>query len=174
MALARSLLDPHAMALEVLHRLLDRSLPDEAEVRVAGTDRVSGKGRGRVAGAVHVQLLIAEAVVAAGSARARDQLGAEDGAGEGVGAVPVGDRDHAVVEPNGHRSMVQARQASSAMPPSKARLGSLIRQGARGWRGARPAPVATSRTKWTQVPAASPRSASRARSRVRHAAAARA
>src|SRR6266550_444740 len=57
-----SLLDRHLPPLEVLHGLLDRARPFEAEVAVAGLHRYAGKGRRVDARPVHVQLLAAEPV----------------------------------------------------------------------------------------------------------------
>src|SRR5215218_3794696 len=74
--------------------------PDEAQVAVSGADGIAGDDRRLHAGPVHVQLLVAEAIgVAAG---AFDDLGAEDIAVERVRTLPIGDRDHDVVEPHAH------------------------------------------------------------------------
>src|SRR6266550_4428064 len=55
-----SLLDCHLPPLEVLHGLLDRARPFEAEVAVAGLHRQLCERAGLDAGTVHVQLLAAE------------------------------------------------------------------------------------------------------------------
>src|SRR5690349_2517189 len=60
----RADLDFHAVLAEMVHGAVDRPLPLEAQVAVAWPDAVA-RDRMRVeAGAVHVQLVLAEAVVA--------------------------------------------------------------------------------------------------------------
>src|SRR3954451_5326691 len=82
---------------------LDPAVRAEAAVAVAGADSTL-RDRVRVhAGAVDVELLVAEAVREAGAAA--DDLGADDVAIERVRALPVGDRDDEVVE-RGHRLRV--------------------------------------------------------------------
>src|SRR3954451_17179355 len=87
----------------MLDRSLDRAVPAEADVAVAGAnailrDRVRGH-----AGAMDVELLVAEAVREARGPG--HDLGADDVAVERVRALPVGDRDDEVVE-RGHRLRV--------------------------------------------------------------------
>jgi hypothetical protein len=91
-------LDLYLVGAQVLHGLLDRAGPDEAEVAVPGTHRL---GRDQAAdirvGAVDVQPLVAEGI-GEPAVLERDDLGAEDVAVEGVRATPVADRDDDVVE----------------------------------------------------------------------------
>ena len=81
--------------------LLDRPRPDEAEVAVT---RLDGKPPDKAADvdtrAVHVQLRVAEAIREPAGANVED-LGADDVTVERVGRLPVGDRDHAMVETQG-------------------------------------------------------------------------
>ena len=80
---------------------LDRPRPDEAEVAVA---RLDGEPRNEAADVdarpVHVQLCVAQAVCEPPASDVED-LGADDVTVERVGRVPIGDRDHAVVETPG-------------------------------------------------------------------------
>jgi hypothetical protein len=80
----------------VRDRTVDRTVPDEAEVCAARSDRRVGVRLAVDAGPVDVQLVRAEAVHVA--LAARDQLGAEHVGVEGVRPVPVGDGDDAVIE----------------------------------------------------------------------------
>jgi hypothetical protein len=80
----------------------NRPRPDEAEVAVPRLHREAGYVRGDVdAGAVHVQLGVADPVRNALSFSERDELGADDVAVEAVRHFPVRDRDDDVVEPAG-------------------------------------------------------------------------
>ena len=78
------------------YRLLDRAVPDEAQVAVPGPDAIARHGLGVHARPVHVELLGAEAIRPARPAL--DQLGADHIAVERVRALQVRDRDDAVVE----------------------------------------------------------------------------
>jgi uncharacterized protein YuzE len=97
--LDRTLLDLDAVPAKVLERPVYRARPDEAEVAVSRADAIA-RDRVRVgAGPVHVELLVVETVGVAPEAEL-NQLRAEHVPVEGVRALPVGDGDHAVVEPD--------------------------------------------------------------------------
>ena len=104
----------------MLHGLLDRAGPDEAEVGVPGTHRL---GRDQAAdirvGAVDVQPLVAEGI-GKPAVLERDDLGAEDVAVEGVRAIPVADRDDDVVErePQSSRSQYSTPLSRRTMTSS--------------------------------------------------------
>src|SRR4051812_27215138 len=90
-------LDRDAVALQVRDGLFGGAVPREAEVAVAGPHRIGGARLGRRSRAVHVQLLLADAVRVP-AVRQLDELGAEHVAVERVRPLPVGDRDYNVVE----------------------------------------------------------------------------
>ena len=92
-----TLLDLYALTGQVRHGLLDRAVPDEAQIAVAGSDGNAGEGVGVNAGTVHVQLLSPEPI-GPGPAAALDQLRAEHFGVEAIGPLPVRDVDDAVVE----------------------------------------------------------------------------
>src|ERR671937_2179606 len=115
-------LDRHAASGQVLHRLLDRALPDEADVAVPRLHRLSRDEAAHVhAGAVHVHLLVAEAVGKPPVA-VLHELRADDIAIERVRALPLGDGDDDVVEPDGSHAMpaspcgVSTRARSAPIP----------------------------------------------------------
>src|SRR4051812_44475325 len=87
----------------MLDGALDRAVPAEADVTVAGADAVAGDRVRVETGAVDVELLLAEPVGEAGAAG--HDVGADDVAVERVRALPVGDGDDEVVE-RGHRFRV--------------------------------------------------------------------
>lgn len=93
----RAGLDRNATALEMSDRLSDRPGPDEAQVAVAGLDRLR-RVQSLEAGPVDVQLPVPEPVVTEPVVLLID-LGAEDVAVERIRALPVGDGDYAVVDP---------------------------------------------------------------------------
>jgi hypothetical protein len=96
-ALDRAELDLDAVRAQALDRRFDRPVPHEAQVAVSRTHRI-GSPRVRLAArAVDVQLLVAEAIGVPALVEL-DQLGAEDGAVEGVGILPVRDGNDDVVE----------------------------------------------------------------------------
>ena len=95
-ALQRTPLDGDTAALKVLYRIRDRSAPFKTKIAVAGRDRKPRHFRGLDAGAMNVELPVAETIGVAD--RPGDQLGAEHLGVEGVRALPVGHVDHAMVE----------------------------------------------------------------------------
>lgn len=80
----------------MLDRVVDRPVPDEAEIAVARPHRNSRHREGTAPGAVNVQLLLTETV--GETAAVLDELRTHGVAEEGVRALPVGDGDDAVVE----------------------------------------------------------------------------
>src|SRR5262249_25486284 len=88
-------------AREMRDRIVDRPLPFEAEVAVAGLDRQPRHLRRREPRAMQIELRVAKPVRPAN--RPLDQLRPEHVAIERVRALPVGDVDHAMTETDGKR-----------------------------------------------------------------------
>ena len=128
----RAGLDVDAPAFEVCDGILDRTRPDEAEIAVA---RLNGEPRNEAAhidaGAVHVELRVAHAVGEPPAADVED-LRTDDVTVKRVGPVPVGDRDHAVVEALdpahdrtiGHGEMVPRSERGDDRRETRSRLDS--------------------------------------------------
>src|SRR5665213_388579 len=109
-------MDRHVVLVQMLDGAFDWAIPFKTEIAVAGLHRQTRDLGGADALAVDVELLVTEAISPAN--RALHQLGAHDVAIEGVGAIPVGDMDDAVVElgGNSHRytpSFLPTRSATA-------------------------------------------------------------
>lgn len=119
----RAQLDGDTVAFQVRDGLLRSALPLEAEVAAAGRDRNARDRTGARARAVDVQLAVSESVVR-DAIRITDQLSAEHVPVEGVGACPVGDVDHTVVELDRHvgrslhRRLIRSRTAARPHDPT--------------------------------------------------------
>src|SRR5258708_36385871 len=77
----------------------DRAFPFETDVAIAGLHRQPGHDHAAHAGSVKIELGIAEPI--GKKLSARHHLGAHHVAVEGIGPLPVGDMDDAVVEFDG-------------------------------------------------------------------------
>src|SRR5512132_2001618 len=118
----RAGLDRDPVLLEVLDRGLEGARPDEAEIAVAGLNWQSCV-QALEARPVDVEVPLAEDVMGERFI-ALDDFGAEDVAVEGVRAVPVGDRDDAVIECQAHAETLPRRCglcSSSAPSPTAVR-----------------------------------------------------
>jgi hypothetical protein len=111
-AFDRPQLEVDPVCLEVRESLACAPRPDETEVAPSRRDPHARHGLGLGAGTMNVQLLHAEPVRKASSLNLYE-LGPEDIAIERIRAIPVRDRDHAVVdgEPEGYFATSTARDS---------------------------------------------------------------
>src|SRR4029077_2034581 len=110
--LHRSALDSDALRLEMRDCALDRALPFEAKIAIAGLHRQARNFSGLHARPVNVELLVAETIGPAG--RPLHQFGAHDLAVELVRSVPIGDVNHAMIKLRRHSHDFTPSFASAA------------------------------------------------------------
>ncbi len=90
----------------MLDRLVQRAVPPETEIAVARSHRLERAWMRRRAGAVHVQLQPIRKPVRVAAEVELDHLSAEHVTVERVGALPVRNGDHDVIESGYSHSMV--------------------------------------------------------------------
>lgn len=108
---SRTDLDRYALRLKVRNRFLDRPWPLKTQITAASRDRNPCVRIARLSRAMHVQLLVSKTI--GPPVRKRDKLGAKNVAIETIRALPVGDRDDAVIKLRLHRFRLTLQMSRS-------------------------------------------------------------